>query len=105
MRSIAIRWTLGGVVLALAVVQALPGQDSMPVYKDPDRTLDERVSDLLGRMTLEEKVAQMVAVWEDKIQLMDEDGDFVAAKAAAAIPHGVGHVARPSDRWGCRRRE
>ncbi len=32
----------------------------VPVYKDTNRSLDERVDDLVGRMTLEEKVSQMV---------------------------------------------
>ena len=33
----------------------------LPVYKDPDRTFRERVDDLLSRMTLEEKVSQMMS--------------------------------------------
>jgi len=31
-----------------------------PVYKDPAALIEERVKDLVGRMTLEEKIAQMV---------------------------------------------
>jgi beta-glucosidase len=31
-----------------------------PVYKDPTRPIEERVDDLISRMTLEEKVSQMV---------------------------------------------
>jgi len=33
---------------------------ALPVYKDPNRPVDERVDDLVSRMTLEEKVSQMV---------------------------------------------
>ena len=33
--------------------------DSSPVYKDADAPVEKRVEDLLGRMTLEEKVGQM----------------------------------------------
>jgi len=33
---------------------------AVPVYKDPQASVNARVKDLVGRMTLEEKVAQMV---------------------------------------------
>ena len=32
---------------------------SQPVYKKPDASIEDRVNDLLPRMTLEEKVAQL----------------------------------------------
>ncbi|NLX70717.1 MAG: glycoside hydrolase family 3 protein [Clostridiales bacterium] len=32
----------------------------MPIYLDPDRPLEERVEDLVSRLTLEEKVSQMI---------------------------------------------
>ncbi|HVP10800.1 MAG TPA: glycoside hydrolase family 3 N-terminal domain-containing protein [Phycisphaerae bacterium] len=35
-------------------------QKETPAYLDPSRLIDERVADLVGRMTLEEKVSQMV---------------------------------------------
>ncbi len=31
-----------------------------PMYKDPKQPIEARVDDLLGRMTLEEKVGQML---------------------------------------------
>jgi beta-glucosidase len=34
-----------------------------PAYKDADLPAEERVKDLLARMTLEEKAAQMMCVW------------------------------------------
>ncbi|MEM1178737.1 MAG: glycoside hydrolase family 3 N-terminal domain-containing protein [Acidobacteriota bacterium] len=70
-----------------------------PAYKDASRSVDERVADLLGRMTLEEKVAQLQGVWRDKNQFLDDDGRFDAEEAAEAIPHGIGQVTRPSDYW------
>ena len=33
--------------------------EDMPPYKDPTRPIDERVQDILARMTLEEKIEQM----------------------------------------------
>lgn len=35
-------------------------KENLPVYLDPDRPLDERVDDLVSRLTLEEKVSQMI---------------------------------------------
>lgn len=34
---------------------------TLPVYKDPNAPIEDRVNDLLPRMTLEEKVAQLCA--------------------------------------------
>lgn len=70
-----------------------------PVYKDARAPVDLRVADLLGRMTLEEKVAQMTALWATKADVMD-GLDFAPAKASAAWPQGIGQITRPSDRRG-----
>ncbi|WP_414481212.1 glycoside hydrolase family 3 protein, partial [Caldicoprobacter sp.] len=37
-----------------------PDKDNLPVYLDPDQPLEKRVDDLVSRMTLEEKVSQMI---------------------------------------------
>jgi beta-glucosidase len=36
------------------------GDASKPIYKDPSASIDDRVSDLLGRMTIEDKMAQLM---------------------------------------------
>ena len=71
-----------------------------PAYRDPSLSVEDRVSDLLSRMTLDEKVAQMTCVWREKAQtLVDEQGVFDPAKAQIHFGHGhgIGQVGRPSD--------
>jgi beta-glucosidase len=34
-----------------------------PLYKDPSKPVDERVKDLLNRMTIEEKILQLTSIW------------------------------------------
>jgi beta-glucosidase len=62
--------------------------------------VEQRVEDLLARMTLEEKVAQILTIWDSKGEIQSEGDVFDPAKAAAKFPHGIGQIARPSDRAG-----
>jgi beta-glucosidase len=69
-------------------------------YRNATLPAAKRVKDLLARMTLEEKAAQMMCVWQEKAAtLVDADGNFDAAKAKAAFQQrrGLGQVGRPSD--------
>jgi beta-glucosidase len=69
-------------------------------YRNPALSPEKRVKDLLSRMTLEEKAAQMLCVWQKKPQtLVDADGNFDLAKAKQSFKdgHGLGQVGRPSD--------
>lgn len=71
-----------------------------PAYKNPKLSAAARVKDLLARMTLPEKAAQMMCVWQKKADtLLDADGNFDATKAKANFGHGqgIGQVGRPSD--------
>src|SRR3954471_2267642 len=70
------------------------------LYKDASQPIERRVEDLLSRMTLQEKVAQMITVWEHKDRVQTPGGDFSPQRASAAFPDGLGQVARPSDRRG-----
>ncbi|MCE4554292.1 glycoside hydrolase family 3 N-terminal domain-containing protein [Roseateles cellulosilyticus] len=71
-----------------------------PLYKQASAPVEKRVEDLLSRMTLDEKVAQLMCIWLGKNQVQNERGDFDAVKATQALPHGMGMLARPSDRKG-----
>jgi beta-glucosidase len=86
-----------GTVLVLACA-ALPALcQERPMYKDAARSVDERVRDLLSRMTLEEKVAQTLGVWKGKERITDEQGAFAPEKAGALLANGIGEIARPSE--------
>ncbi len=71
-------------------------------YKDPQLSIDERVKDILSRMTLDEKAAQMMCVWmgkpNDNSKIKKEQlpfgGTFSAELAKQKMPNGIGQFAR-----------
>lgn len=70
------------------------------IYKDPGLSIQERLDDLLSLMTVEEKAAQMVGVWNDKAETMLNDkGEFDLEKAKESYSegHGLGQVGRPNE--------
>ena len=90
---------------SLAGLAALPAPMAFaaaatPLYKNPSAPVARRVQDLLGRMTLEEKIEQMQCVWQDKKKIEDAGGNFSPEKASQLHPHGIGMLGRPSDRQG-----
>ena len=52
----------------------------------------DRVEDLIGRMTLDEKLAQLGGTWSNG--LLDADGRLAEERARDALRHGIGHVTR-----------
>ncbi|MFE6974388.1 glycoside hydrolase family 3 N-terminal domain-containing protein [Streptomyces sp. NPDC057682] len=69
-------------------------------WRDPSRTPEERVADLIPRMTLEEKAAQLYGIWVGA----DADGDGVAPHQNdmvdpvdwdALTTRGLGQLTRP----------
>jgi beta-glucosidase len=74
-------------------------------YQSANLPIGDRVADLLKRMTLEEKAAQMTCIWQQKAtNLLDENGNLDPAKAREHFGHGngLGQVGRPSDAAGGR---
>jgi beta-glucosidase len=70
------------------------------LYKDAKAPVDARVEDLLARMTLEEKVAQVMTIWQQKPDIMDAKSEFDPVKFQTKFPHGIGQFTRPGDNKG-----
>jgi beta-glucosidase len=85
-------------LLTLAGPAARATAADQPLYKDPHAAVDARVGDLLSRMSLQEKIAQISCIWQRKSDIEDANGNFDPAKASRTFPYGIGQVARPSDR-------
>ncbi len=72
-------------------------------YRDSSAPIDDRVNDLISRMTLEEKVAQTLCIWEVyNEELLDGNGDFDREKADEyfADKHGIGEISMHYDEGG-----
>jgi beta-glucosidase len=92
----------------LFVPAAASAQSALP-YRDPKLPVEQRVADLLSRMTLEEKVAQMEGAWENrkffsdpKTLFVNQDGNFLPEHAAVLLKNGLGEISRPSEKRGAR---
>ncbi len=68
-------------------------------YRDPSIASSDRVEDLIGRMTIAEKIAQLGCVWS--IALV-EDGHFSETRASEALRNGIGQVTRIGATTGLR---
>jgi beta-glucosidase len=61
-----------------------------PVYKNPEASVEDRVEDLLQRMSLDEKVAQIqsLRIWDTAA--WDKDGNFAGIKDTVRLNLGTG---------------
>ncbi|NVM77534.1 beta-glucosidase [Duganella sp. SG902] len=99
------KMTRRALLASASLICAIPALASpAPLYKRSGQPIPERVRDLLQRMTLDEKVAQLCCLWMNKRMLVDV-GTFAFSpeRAAKAIPHGIGQIGRPSDLAGSAR--
>lgn len=88
------------VLAPAAMAQTAAKKADKPVYKDVSQPIAARVEDLLQRMTLEERVAQLVAIWLHKDLIQTPAGEFDPVKASTSFPNGLGMISRPYDRRG-----
>ena len=90
-----------GGILAASPARTLPAAPPRDAsYKNAGLSVEARVEDLLARMTLEEKVAQMQSIWDNKGALFDAKLELDPKKMALNYPDGIGQFARPSDATG-----
>ncbi len=67
-------------------------------FTNPNCAIDERVNDLLSRMTIEEKVAQMRMFHENRGIETDENGNMVLSdNVIYRLQHGIGGIKNPGE--------
>ena len=96
--AVALAATPPGPVSAQTTSAAKPNPDAP--YWNATLPVEQRVEDLIQRMTLEEKIAQMISTWLKKGEIQATDDSFDPARASTKYPHGIGFYTRPSDRKG-----
>jgi beta-glucosidase len=96
--TLAVGMTCAGAIIVAGAAHA--ASPSQPIYKNAGLGVEARVEDLLARMTLQEKVAQMQSIWEDKREVFDANLELDPNKMLQKFPDGIGQFARPSDATG-----
>ncbi|KXA91690.1 beta-xylosidase [candidate division MSBL1 archaeon SCGC-AAA259A05] len=76
--------------------------NSSPLYLNPEASVEARVEDLISRLSLEEKVAQLGSVESDKLL---KDGEFSPEKAEKALSNGIGQITRIAGATGLNPKE
>ena len=64
---------------------------AQPLYLNPTQPVSTRAQDLLARLTVDEKIAQMTSVWFKDLQVEQE---LSSAKIQALLVNGIGQVTR-----------
>jgi beta-glucosidase len=83
-------------------------QSNTPDYRNSNLPVERRVADLLSRMSIDEKVAQLECLWIKKPQQkpgngsMPDRGDFSPDEAAVVMKNGIGQIARQRERKDAR---
>ena len=64
----------------------------METSRDSSQSIDARAKDLISRMTLDEKLAQLGGIWSFELL---KAGKFSTERAESLIKNGIGHICRP----------
>lgn len=109
--SAQVRFLIVALLIATTAAQPLDqarSQGRIPDYKNARLPVEQRVADLLSRMTPEEKVAQLTCLWTNRPQKIAQTdfstdrGDFSPEKAAQVMKYGMGQIARQREQKGPR---
>lgn len=85
----------------MAPITTAASSTDLPAYRNPALSISERVNDLILRMSLEEKVAQLYCIGrtaEMEGILFQADGSLDREKMAALMRHGICQLGRPSQK-------
>ncbi|WP_236252939.1 glycoside hydrolase family 3 N-terminal domain-containing protein [Echinicola sp. 20G] len=86
------------VLIMLLMGEGVYAQTTVPIYKQSNMEVDKRVTDLLGRMTLEEKVAQMRMFHAQIGVELNEQGELdLSEKVIQKLSIGVGGIKNPGE--------
>jgi beta-glucosidase len=96
--------------LHLSSLPAIPAlSQEKPLYRNASLPIEQRIADLLPRMTLEEKIAQLTSSMgrgapsaDPKSSFIDAKGSFQPEGAAVLLKNGIGQIAHPSGMRGPR---
>ena len=76
-------------------------QETLP-YKNAKLPVEQRIADLLSRMTVEEKAAQLIGGMERSIfandaksSIVDQKGKFLPERASEILKNGLGQISQP----------
>jgi beta-glucosidase len=64
----------------------------MEIYRDASQSIDARAKDLISKMTLDEKMAQLGGIWSYEVL---EAGKFSPKMAESLVKNGIGQICRP----------
>jgi beta-glucosidase len=74
-------------LLPCILLISLMGQEPALKYRNANLAIEDRVADLLSRMTLEEKVHEITGGGEAQAEVIDPTGTFTTAQARDAFSH------------------
>src|SRR5438094_9360841 len=106
-RNAAVQYRV--VMIVIVAFSWVAGSAQQFPYQDSKLPVEQRVADLISRMTLEEKIAQLEGAWENRqfhpdpqTMFIDEKGNFLPERAAVLLKYGLGQMSRPSENRGPR---